>query len=326
MSRENFSGSGASYLVRLKCAYGVRQLAAAFVPPEILSPPIKAQASEASVRTPKWHGNPVYKSRPLRNRTGKKRGRGPVYHPGESSGNRTDPTGRIVTLRIFEDVLQRLGFPRSCGDENNGPGLVQDAGGHGDAGRLKLGHIVRGDPSVFVPERAGEQRSRVPVFSHSQKHEIKAGSVSRAADAPDLFLVYNRRPYVIFQLSEHSVNAVLRDREPREERLPGHAKVAVGMIRRHAALVPPEEVDTIPGDPLAIRELRQPLIDGLRSVTTCEHKCGAAFFLQGRRESRRDSLRGRPDQTLVILKNLKVLHTIHCNAPVAILRAFASSW
>jgi len=89
----------------------------------------------------------------------------------------------------------------------------------------------------------------VAVFTETEQDEVKGeeGIPVRPKEIAKQLLVQGRR-LCGFHLSADPVNVSRRDGDVVEKPLPGEAVVALSMVRGHAALVSPEQVNPAPGD------------------------------------------------------------------------------
>ena len=119
----------------------------------------------------------------------------------------------------------------------------------------------------------------MPVAAEAEEHEVEHGQLALGAlergERTQVPLVGRRRgARPLFPV--HAVHVDLRQRHVLEERVPCHAVVAGGIIRRHAALVAPVELDAAPGDLLAELLARQQAVESARGLAAAERDGEAA--------------------------------------------------
>ncbi len=163
----------------------------------------------------------------------------------------------------------------------------------GQAIGVDLFHIRRHDqPSGFLQSfAAGEKRGRVAVIAETQQDQVEAGNVpvrERQMVLQNLFIFESGDLGLIF--SRHPMNVFRQHGHLGEKRFPGHAKIALRVIGRNAALVSPEKANLLPGNLF--------LKLGLRQTGVKTFRCGAARKRD--RESTRvvDKLSGEPSEAL----------------------------
>ena len=120
-------------------------------------------------------------------------------------------------------------------------------------------HRVRDHPAPGLVEAdaVGEQRRGVAIGAHPLHRVVEHGRIAERGE--ELVLVRPRRRAGI-ELAVHAVDALLGQAERPDQVLARHAVVRIGVIRRHAALVAPPQLDLVPRQRVGARrqELEQP--------------------------------------------------------------------
>src|SRR5579863_2349286 len=109
--------------------------------------------------------------------------------------------------------------------------------------------MVRRDQAAHLMDRLSvrEQRSGMTIRAHAQLDQIKSWRL-RALEPKgiaQLRLIPSRRD-VGLELALHAVNLRRAHRHMVEHRLARHAEIRVGVVRRNAALIHPEELQLVP--------------------------------------------------------------------------------
>jgi hypothetical protein len=118
-----------------------------------------------------------------------------------------------------------------------------------------------------------------------------------------LRLVANRIGVGIAPAGRDRMNVGRRDRDMADEKPMRDAEIAARIVVRHVAVVAPEQMDALPRQCVAIGRLGQELIEPFRRRAAGEAERDAAL---GALEARRDALRGRARQRLVIGNNRQI--------------------
>src|SRR2546423_11987960 len=95
---------------------------------------------------------------------------------------------------------------------------------------------------------AGEQRCCVSIWTHAKKNEVKLGkgALLRTKKLLQRLFVFAGCSPRVRQLSGNAEDVFWRNWQLREQRLVGHAIVAVRTVGRDVALVAPEEENFVP--------------------------------------------------------------------------------
>src|SRR5688572_15579553 len=87
------------------------------------------------------------------------------------------------------------------------------------------------------------------IFAESEKNQIEAWQLFRwqQENLPQLGLIC-RRGGGGLQFADHAMHVLVGNEYLRQQRFFDHAKIALGMIRRHAALITPEKMNLPPSE------------------------------------------------------------------------------
>jgi hypothetical protein len=135
-----------------------------------------------------------------------------------------------------------------------------------------------------------KERRGVRIRAQAQEHEIESRNrrSRRGEDAAQLLLVQSRGTLGIGLLTAHAMHVLGQNRNVAQEALERHVVVAVGMIRRHASLVTPEHVRSLP-------------VDGRRGAVVVGRPASELLVERARRRSARQ----RDDEPPAILDRVR---------------------
>ena len=165
------------------------------------------------------------------------------------------PTGR--TSRCGKRPVSRLGASddvplfSSCHDECDIAAAVERRIGQRDA-RLGLPADDRDRPPPRLLQRrlTGEQRGGVSVVSDPKQRDVEQRPVGSkrvgAVEALQRRLVCGGGLVGRQALRRHRMDIVVGNRDPRQEGVARHTKIAVGMIVRHEPFIAPEPMRPVP--------------------------------------------------------------------------------
>ncbi len=173
-------------------------------------------------------------------------------------------------------------FCRVIDEEGDGARGVDEWKCEGDALGWRF-WSGRGD-DVFgrFKKRSGtwEKGGGVSVFADSKQQEIVAVTFFCKTRCDSIELSFAEDGGLLGgQFALDSEYIPLGDRNLREERFVGHAKVAVSMVRRNAAFITKGNLGFVPLDP--ITESRELFVDLSGGGTSCETEAKEAAFCNG---------------------------------------------
>ena len=151
------------------------------------------------------------------------------------------------------------------------------------------------DPAFGLSQgiAAGEQAGGVAVGPHAEPDEVERGRLVAAGveGQPQLALVRHRGEVEVGRLGLHAVNPIgTHVRQVGDEHPVRHAEVRLRVVRRHGALVAPEELDPAPVDRVAAAWLEDHRVDGLGRAAAGERDAIDAVLV--------DRLHGRLDDAV----------------------------
>ena len=113
--------------------------------------------------------------------------------------------------------------------------------------------------------RAGEKGSHMPIFTHAQQDQVKnrRGIAFQSEETLHLQRVI-RGSLSRIQLPTHTVDIFRRDWQVGKKLIVRQEVIAIGMLWRDQALIPPEDVDPLPIQSSGIGFLTEQGVDGTR--------------------------------------------------------------
>src|SRR5450432_3734999 len=127
--------------------------------------------------------------------------------------------------------------------------MIEDRKCEGNAEALKFLDPIgcHGAGAVVECSGAGEEGSSMAIVAQAKQDEIKARPVvvGRREKLTQLLGIVLGGGISV-QFCADTVNVLVGNRDFRQQRLAGHAKVAVRVLRRNVALVTEENMDSVP--------------------------------------------------------------------------------
>src|SRR5580693_7137207 len=185
----------------------------------------------------------------------------------------------------FEHALERERFVGLRDHENHEAGVVGDGSGHGHAPCIKLADPVRFHEPATVLKRfgAGEKRKHVAFVAHADQSDVETRKLTgrETKKRSEELFVFLRGLFGIGIFRLDAMHLLGLERELRQHRLAGHAKVAVFVVGWDTALVAEENVSLVPRHDGKIRLAGKKGIKTLGSRAARERDGEAAVLLNG---------------------------------------------
>lgn len=186
-------------------------------------------------------------------------GGGPIHKPHENPGRRLNHLSREA-LRIadaLQHLSERVGFFGPRNQEHHMLRGVEKSRGHRHPVGGDRGRILWYDPARALGGHvgAGKERRSMSVRPYAEQHKVERRwrpIWQYAEDARDFTLVGEGGSIQVVSLSLDAVDMSTGNRQGFEQDVVSHPEVRIAVIGRDCAFVAPEELDTIPGHPVAI--------------------------------------------------------------------------